>query len=360
MARIEDVAARAGVSTATVSRALRGLPNVSPATRALVVRAAEELEYVASRSAASLASGRTWSVALLTPYVERWFFAQVLGGLEEELRPAGYDVLLHALPTDRPRAVFDPLSLRRRVDAVVVVTVPLTGAELDALRALTLPVVFIGASVPGALCVRIDDVQVGRTATSHLLDLGHDRIAYVGGDPSEPLNFSAPADRRAGWMSALREAGVQPRPEYDVPGLFTPAGAVSAAERLLGLDEPPTAVFAASDEMALAVLQVARARGLRVPEDLSVVGVDGHELAEVYGVTTVCQDVQRQSRTAARLVLASLDGVPVHRSEHVLVPTRLVPRTSTAPLPAPVPAPPVARTPTPPAGRRRVGRVTES
>ena len=327
MARIEDVAARAGVSTATVSRALRGLPNVSAATRAEVVRAARELGYVASRSASNLASGRTWSVAVLAPSISRWYFAQVLGALEHELRPQGYDVLLHSLPPGREE-VFDATRLVRRVDAVVVLTVPLTGAELDVLRGLALPTVFVGASVPGATCVRVDDVAVGRLATEHLLSRGHRRIAHVGGDPAEPLNFQAPVDRRAGWMSALRGAGVAPRREYDTNGSFTSVGALAAAEALITLDEPPTAVFAASDEMAFGVLAAARRRRLRVPHDLAVVGVDDHPLAVVADLTTVAQDVVRQGSLAAQLVLAALADGPAHPREHVLVPVTLVRRGS--------------------------------
>ena len=330
MVRIEDVAARAGVSTATVSRALRGLPHVSAETRAVVAQAAAELDYVASRSAASLASGRTWSVAVLTPYVDRWFFAQVLGALEEGLRPAGYDVLLHTLPP-LAREPFDPLRLRRRVDAAVVVTVPLTGAELDVLRGLGLPVVFVGAAVPGAASVRVDDVAVGRVATEHLLALGHRHIAHIGGDPTQPLNFHSPADRRAGWMSALREAGVRPRREYDADGGFTPLGGATALQALLAVPEPPTAVFAASDEMALGVLAAALRLGVRVPEDLSVVGVDDHPMAEVHGLTTVVQDVTAQGRHAADLVLGALGGESRHASEHLLVPVRLAERASTGP-----------------------------
>ncbi|MDP9407483.1 MAG: LacI family transcriptional regulator [Actinomycetota bacterium] len=328
MVRIEDVAARAGVSTATVSRALRGLPNVSPATRAQVARAAAELDYVASRSAASLASGRTLSVAVVTPYVDRWYFAQVVGALEEGLHPAGYDVLLHTL-LGSAREPFDPLRLRRRVDAVVVVTVPLTGAQLDVLRGLALPVVFVGAAVPGAASVRVDDVAIGRTATEHLVALGHTRVAHVGGDPAQPVNFHSPADRRAGWMSALRDAGLQPRREYDVDGDFTPRGGAAALRALLDLPEPPTAVFAASDEMALGVVIEAGQRGVQVPEELSVIGVDDHPLAEVQGLTTVAQDVAGQGREAARLVLEALRGAAGHPSEHVLVPVRLLARGST-------------------------------
>jgi LacI family repressor for deo operon, udp, cdd, tsx, nupC, and nupG len=331
-ARIEDVAREAGVSTATVSRALRGLPNVSAATRLTVSRVANELGYVVSRSASRLATGRTLAVAVIAPFMDRWFFGQAIAAVESELRQSGFDALLIGLsqPDDGIRQPFEPASLRGRVDAVIVLTVPLTGNELDGVRRLGLPTVYVGASVAGAMSVRIDDVSVARCATEHLLGLGHTRIAYVGGDPHQPLNFSAPADRRAGWMAALRDAGIEPVPAYDVPGVFTAAGGLAAGDALLSLSDRPTAVFAASDEMALGVLAAARRRGLRVPEQLSVIGVDGHELAVLQGLTTVEQPVARQGSLAARMVLEALRGESSRRHEHVVLPVRLAVRDTTA------------------------------
>lgn len=331
--RIQDVAHAAGVSTATVSRALRGLPSVSDETRATVERVATELGYVVSRTASTLASGRTLTVAVITPFAGRWFFAQAIAAVEGVLRRNGYDALLVGLarPADGERERFEPETLRGRVDAVVVLTVPLTGGELDGLRRLNLPMVFVGASVAGAMSVRIDDVAVGRTATEYLLRLGHTQIAHVGGDPSEMLNFSAPADRRAGWLAALRHAGIEPDPAFDVPGMFTPDGGRAAAEKLLSLPRPPTAVFAGSDEMAFGVLAAARDRNVRVPEDLSVVGVDGHELADLMGLTTVEQQVDRQGALAARLALAAVRGEQTRRQEHVVMPVSLVVRGTAGP-----------------------------
>lgn len=332
-ARIEDVAREAGVSTATVSRALRGLPHVSEETRATVAQVASRLGYVVSRSASRLATGRTQAVAVLAPYLDRWFFAQAVAGIENELRRSGMDALLVGIsqPEDDRHDPFDADLLRGRVDAVVVLTVPLTGTELDGVRRLGLPTVFVGAAVAGAMSVRVDDVAVARAATSHLLELGHTRIAYIGGDPRQPLNFSAPADRRAGWMAALREAGVEPVPEYDVPGYFTASGGAAAAAQLLALDTPPTAVFCASDEMAMGVLATARRRGLEVPGDLSVIGVDGHELAELLGLSTVVQPVADQGALAARMVLEALAAERSRRHEHVVLPVSLALRDSTAP-----------------------------
>ena len=333
--RIEDVAREAGVSTATVSRALRGLPNVSAATRATVSRVAADLGYVVSRTASTLASGRTLTVAVISPFMERWFFSQLIAAVEGRLRDNGFDALLIGLrqPDSGQRDPFEPETLRGRADAVVVLTVPLTGSELDGLRRLGLPTVYVGASIGGAMSVRIDDVAVARTATEHLLQLGHTQIAYVGGDPQQRLNFSAPADRRAGWMATMRGAGLDPAPEYDVPGRFTAAGGVAAGEQLLSLRHPPTAVFAASDEMAFGVLAAAAAAGVAVPGRLSVIGVDGHELSSLVGLTTVSQPVADQGRLAAEMVLEALAGEQLRRHEHVVVPGHLQLGRTTAEAP---------------------------
>jgi LacI family repressor for deo operon, udp, cdd, tsx, nupC, and nupG len=331
---IEEVAQRAGVSTATVSRALRGLPHVSAQTRATVTKIALDLGYVASKSASNLATGRTRTVAVVTPWISRWFFSHLVEALERELNREGYDVLLFVLPPTESggeRPDFDPDVLRHRVDAVVVLTVPLTGTELDRLRRLGLPIAFVGGSVPGLLSVRIDDLAIGRMATEHLLALGHRRIGHINGDPEEPLNYSAPVDRRAGWLSALRSGGGVVDPRLNTPGMFTVEGGRRAMERLLELPEPPTAVFAASDEMAFGAMAAARTAGLDIPRDLSIVGVDDHELAGLFGLTTIAQPVVEQGRSAAALLLQTLrSGEAGH--EHRVLPVTLVERRSTAPL----------------------------
>lgn len=331
---IEDVALAAGVSTATVSRALRGLPHVSPDTRKRVTDTAVQLGYVASKSASSLATGRTATVGVVTPHVARWFFAQAIEAIETELRERGYDVLLLVLPpgTLGTRETFEADRLRHRVDAVAVLTVPLTGSEVDALRRLRLPTVFVGGSVAGAMSVRIDDLAVGRTATEHLIRLGHCRIGHINGDPDEPVNSTAPVDRRAGWRSALRSAGLPADPRLDVAGHFTVDGGRAAMEQLLALDDPPTAVFAASDEMAFGAMAAAREAGVDVPGRLSVIGVDDHELSALWGLTTVRQPVHEQGHLAAALLLRALRSRDAARpTDHVLLDVELVERTSTGP-----------------------------
>jgi DNA-binding LacI/PurR family transcriptional regulator len=331
--RIEDVARAAGVSTATVSRALRGLPSVSEQTQQAVRRAAADLGYVVSRSASSLASGKTLTVGVVTPYISRWYYATLLEAVERELRRVGYDALLvgvgEAMGDVEP---FRPEVLRGRVDGLVILTAPLTGRELDRVRRLTVPIAFIGAGSTGSMSVRVDDLSIGRMATEHLLGLGHRQIAYIGGDPDDRRNLAAPLDRRAGWLAALRQAGIEPLPAYAEISDFTAATGRQATARLLALRKPPTAVFAASDDIAFGVLCAARDAGMTIPADLSVIGVDDHDLSETMGLTTIAQPVAEQGRLAAQLVLSVISGDSTRRHDQVLVETRVVGRTSTAPL----------------------------
>lgn len=331
VADIEAVAALAGVSTATVSRALRGLANVSPETRDRVLAAAKELNYVVSPSASRLASGKTRSVGVVTPYIGRPFFALVLEGAEEVLRGAGYDVLLYALPDEAERmAFFDRMPLRRRVDAVLVVTLPLTELQSQQFRALGVPVGTVGMALDGLPHVGIDDQAAARVAVNHLVNLGHERIAMIGGGPSahEPNPFVAPVDRTRGFRAAMTEAGLPVLPEYEVDGQYTPAGGEQAMAQLLSLPTPPTAVFAQSDRMAFGALHALRALGLSCPDDISLIGFGDHEVAASQDLTTIAQPTREQGAAAARLLLEALDGQEVASQ---VLPTSLVLRASTGP-----------------------------
>lgn len=332
MTGIKDVAREVAMSTATVSRALRGLPGVSEETRSRVQETARRLGYVPSPSAAGLASGLTRTVAVIVPFVTRWFFAAVVQGAEEVLRERGYDLLLYNLAGDRSarHRVFETSLLTKRVDAVIVLSLKPSPDELLRLEQLGRPVTIVGADLPGWATVRIDDHHAARTAMAHLLDLGHQRIGYVGGATEGVLDFTAPTARLAGYRDALRESGRAPEPALEANGEFTVGGGMRAGRELLERPERPTAVFAASDEMAIGVLRTARELGLRVPEDLSVVGIDDHEMAGFFDLTTVAQPAHEQGRVAAQQVLSGLAS-RTWRPEQVLLPTRLVVRRTTAP-----------------------------
>ncbi|GGM19071.1 MULTISPECIES: LacI family DNA-binding transcriptional regulator [Micromonospora] len=313
MTRIDDVARLAGVSTATVSRALRGLPTVSAATRHRVLAAAEHLEYAVSPSASRLAGGRTGTVAVVVPRITRWFFSTVVEAVEESLHQSGYDLLLHNLGGRRQmrQRVLQTAGLHKRVDAIMLVATPLRVSDLTALGRLDLPGVTIssGTVVPGWPCVRIDDVAAARTATRHLLDLGHRRIAHISGDPDDELAFTTHLDRRRGYQEALRAAGLPLDPSLDVESQFTIDGGTRATEELLRRGDPPTAIFAACDEMAMGAVSALRDAGLRIPQDVSVIGIDDHDLAGVLGLTTIAQPAAEQGLLAARVLLDPLRGL---------------------------------------------------
>ena len=336
MTSIKDVARTVGVSTATVSRALRGLPRVSDETRIRVLQAAAELDYVASPTAASLASGQTRAVGVIVPFVTRWFYASVVQGAEELLREEGYDLLLYNLGGDREarRRVFRSHLLRKRVDAVLVLSLTPTDEEVQALAKLDRPVAVVGATVPGWASVRIDDNETARIAMQHLLDLGHRRIGYIGGSLEEQLDFAAPLDRLHGYRAAMDCAGIEVVPSWEVIGDFTVRGGLAAMRLLLEREPRPTAVFAASDEMAVGAVHAAREAGLRVPEDISVIGIDDHDMAEFFELSTVAQPVHEQGQLAARLLLdalAAVDDDPPAEPPALTVPTRLIVRHTTAP-----------------------------
>ncbi len=335
MGGIDEVARAAGVSTATVSRALSGRGRIAAATRDRVRLAAAELGYVVSSSASTLASGRAENIGVVVPLLDHWFFATVLDGMASQLAPSGYDMTLYNLTGDEAqrRGLFERSLRRGRVDALAVLSVALTDAERGQLAELGLPVVGLGVPGEVPISLRVDDDAVGRLATQHLLELGHREIAHIGvGLGSHPLDV--PTRRRRGFEAAMAAAGVS-SPRF-AQGDFTVFGGYSAALRLLQGDAAarPTAIFAASDEMAIGAILAARELGLEIPGDLSVVGVDGHELGLVMGLTTIDQFPHAQGERAGRAVLAALGaaGTDGAADASASLPFELVTRSSTAPL----------------------------
>lgn len=332
-AAIDDVARAAGVSTATVSRALRDLPGVSASTRTRVLEVARGLGYAPSASASSLASGHTRTIGVLTPWIRRWFHGSVTEGIERTLRAEGFDALLYSFERAHggERNRLDPFVLRRRVDAVLVVGMPVDPAEEAILDGLGVPVVFVSAGPPGRVTVRIDDDGAARVAMDHLLGLGHRRIALLTAAGEDQTPWSPPALRQRAYEDVLTAAGLAVDPQLEVPGDF---GQLDARERIAQLlhDRPDvTAVFAISDDMAFGVLQAARDAGRSVPEDLSVIGIDGHDMSDLVNLTTVQQDAAELGAAAAALVLEMLTGTPV--AEEMIFPAELVVRGTTGPPP---------------------------
>ncbi|HEU5214256.1 MAG TPA: LacI family DNA-binding transcriptional regulator [Gaiellaceae bacterium] len=329
-ARIADVAALAGVGVATVSRVLNGRGGVRASTELRVVEAIKALNYRPSSLARSLSLQRTMVVAALLPWFTNPSAVQRVRGIVEGLSGSRYDLMVFDIESeDRQRRAFELFDRGDRADGLLVVSTRPPEAEVDRLRAAGIPCVLIDAVHPHFPSIAVDDVAGGEIATRHLLQLGHRRIALIG-DPPPEFRFEWSRDRTRGYERALAAAGIEVRPEYVREGTRLPHVARAIARELLSMPDRPTAIFAASDTQALGVLEAARASGISVPEQLSVVGFDDIEVAGYVGLTTVRQPLEESGRRGARLLLDALERGSVEPLGELL-PLELVVRGTTGP-----------------------------
>jgi LacI family transcriptional regulator len=326
---LATVASTAGVSVATVSKVLNGRSDVSASTRARVQEILRQHDYVGRRSEPL---GRP-TVELFFQGVIGCYSMEVIQGVLEEGRAAGVDVVLSSRPrqpaTSRPAQwVRDLTAAGRR--AAIGVTSDLTAADLAALSRARVPLVVVdplNVAQPDVTSVGSTNFAGGLAATQHLLSLGHRKIAYLGGPPAAGCNQA----RMNGFRGAMEAAGAPVPQEYVRLQDFLYEDGLAGGAALLDLPEPPTAIFAGSDEVALGVMEAARARGLRVPEDLSLVGFDDTQVARLASpqLTTVRQPLQQMGAVAIRTVLRLAAGEKVD-SHHVELATKLVVRDSAA------------------------------
>jgi DNA-binding LacI/PurR family transcriptional regulator len=332
MSSLAEVARRAGVSKATASRALSGAANVSPAAKERVSAAAADLGYVVSSTASSLVTGRTKNVGVITPFINRWYFAEVLEGIEGALIQAGYDLTLFRLPAESEQRsrLFHYFLVRKRVDAIVCLGVELAPSEVALIQALRRPAVGIGGAIPGITTMSIDDERASRLATRHLIGLGHTRIVHLGGDLDAQLDFQVHSRRLAGFRAAMDDAGLEHHGSF-WPTDFTVPGGYEAAKRLLADPEArPTAIVAACDEIAIGAITAARQLGILVPSELSIVGIDDHPYSEMFGLTTVRQRPGEQGQQAVDLVMRAMTDADASLEPRAIdIPIDLVVRTST-------------------------------
>ncbi|MFP7762286.1 LacI family DNA-binding transcriptional regulator [Marisediminicola sp. LYQ85] len=331
MSAIADVARLAGVSKSTASRALSGRGAVSPETRSRVESAASQIGYVVSSNAASLVTGRTRNVGVVVPYVNRWFFGDVLEGIEAALIGAGYDLTLYRLTSDdeQRRRIFDYFLVRKRVDAVIAIGIELSSDEVRMLRLLRKPLVGIGGDIPGVATLSIDDVAASRFVTDHLIGLGHSRILHLGGEHIEQMDVRVHEQRLAGFRSAMASAGLGPHASVAFVPFSIEGGYRGALTALADPATRPTAIVAACDEIAIGVIVAARELGISVPSRLSVVGIDGHPLAEMFALTTLEQKPAAHGLLAVEHVLDRLAGGEPGDTARRVMPATLAMRGST-------------------------------
>lgn len=335
MSAIADVARLAGVSKSTTSRALSGHGYVSPETRSRVERAAAQIGYVPSAIASSLATGLTRNIGVVIPFVNRWFFAEVLEGIESALITAGYDLTLYQLHADdaRRQRVFNYSLARKRVDAVIAVGISLSAREVTSLNALGKPIVGIGGDIPAISTLSIDDAAAARFLTEHLISLGHTRIIHLGGDLRAQMDFAVHSARLAGVRQALAFAGLSHDDDFRTVPYSIPGGYAGALAVLSDPSTRPTAIVAGCDEIAIGAILAARQLGIAVPAQLSIVGIDGHALADMFGLTTLEQHPSAQGERAVKMILDRLEpGADTFLDERITIPVSfVVRRSSTAP-----------------------------
>lgn len=331
MSTIADVAARAGVSKATASRALSGNGYVSEETRQRVADAAAELLYVAHSSATSLATGRTQTVGVIMPPVDRWFFSELLAGIQGALFDLDYELALYGIRSGTPtrERLFDMVLPQRRFDGIIAVGIQPSAHELERLKRAERPLVSIGPYTEGTSAVSIDDVAAGRIATEHLIDLGHTEIAFIGGAADPTMLTLEDARRVEGYLEALASAGLSTHARMIEAAPTMPGGYSAAVGALGDRRDRPTAIVGVCDEAAIGATIAARRLGISVPTELSVVGIDDHEHAEMFTLTTIRQSPREQGAEAVRLLTRRMLH-PDDPQEHVLAASALVVRNSTA------------------------------
>jgi LacI family transcriptional regulator len=307
-ATIADVAARAGVGASTVSRVLNG-GQVSAPARSRVVAAMSDLAYRPQASARALALGSTGTLGLVIPFFTHPSAVERVRGVLEAVDASPFQLVLCNVGDTAHRDEYlgrqAPLD---RTDGLLIVSLAPTDDEVDAFLGAGAPVVLVDADHPRLPRLVIDDVAGGALATQHLLDLGHERIAFVGDTNDPRYGFVASSRRLEGYRDALVAAGRSLDPELQRFGPHGRQVAHRLTTELLSLPEPPTAIFAASDTQALGVLEAAGFEGIAVPDDLSVIGFDDLEVASYVGLTTVRQPLHESGRRGLERLLAVIAG----------------------------------------------------
>ncbi|KHK98927.1 transcriptional regulator [Microbacterium mangrovi] len=329
MSGIADVARVAGVSKSTASRALSGSGYVSEDTRRRVADAAASLGYVPSTSAVSLATGRTRTVGVMMPTVTRWFFAEVLEGIQHSLLQHGLDLTLYTAGPDRAShdIVYRDFLSQRRFDGLIAVGLDPVDRDVDMMRSLERPVVTVASGDIAGVDVAIDDEYAVRRATEHLIDLGHRSIVFLGG----PRAHWAHVDelRFRGYLRTMESAGLGAHAHHVTCPVTLPGGFEAAVDLLSYPEQRPTGIVAVCDEVAIGAIIAARRLGISVPAELSVIGIDDHEYAEMFSLTTLAQNPRQQGALAVDLLAQRIADPTIVGGVKPLR-ARLVSRHSTA------------------------------
>lgn len=325
---IKDVAKKANVSVATVSRVLHNLPGYSEKTRQKVLKVIEEMGYHPNAIARGLISKRTHTIGVLFPNVSSMFSSKVLRGIEHSTHQRDYSVVVCNTDKDGRRTMkYLHVLWEKRVDGIIFVSEVMKEEYHATLTSMNIPVVLLSTFSPQYPFpyMKVDDKQAAYDATEYLIKQGHMQIAMIGGTKSDPL---AGAPRIEGYLQALQDYGLPVQKDLMAYGNFGYHSGRRAMEKLLHTGSSFTAVFAASDEMAAGALSVAYQQGIKVPDELSVIGYDNLQIAEmsIPPLTTVAQPLFEMGKWAAEMVTTMIEtGKP---AQSRIVPHTIVERES--------------------------------
>lgn len=327
MAKMIDVAKLAGVSVATVSRVLAGSAHVSRETREKVLRAMEDLDYKPNMLARNLRKMQSKTIVVVIPDISNPFFSDVIRGIQHVAREHGYHVLLGDTQNDvNAELDFIEMIKERAADGVILTTAR-TSPEKIMEMAREVPLVMACEYIEGAELpmVTIDNVFSAKRVVDHLAALGHRRIGFIAG----PLHVIISRDRLQGFVQGLREHGIQQDSSLILEGDFTISSGYEQAVRLLQLPDPPTAIFASNDEMAIGAIKAIKHMGLKVPQDVAVVGFDDIRMATVIepALTTIYQPKFEIGKKAMEFLLKLIQR-PSRSYGHLKLPEKLILRES--------------------------------
>jgi LacI family transcriptional regulator len=322
---IHDVAARAGVSVATVSRVLNRKTPVREETSRQVLEVARSLRYVPNVAARSLSIRRSHTIGIVLPEVHGDFFSEVIRGIDLAARRAGYHILVSGSHSDRNEMLEVLAAMRGRVDGLIVMSPDVALSALHDQLADQLPLVLLNSVAEGHTAITIDNYGGAHAMMRHLGTLGHSRIAFIKG----PDRNADASERLRGYRHAMRQIGGRAA-DLEIPGEFSEESGYAAAAAILAVPDRPTAIFAANDAMAVGVLSALSECGFSVPRDLSVAGFDDIPIARYLAppLTTVKVDMAELGRRAFELLFESIAGEAAHPPRHECVPTSLVVRQS--------------------------------
>lgn len=328
---IKDIAKYAGVSVTTVSRALNGYPDVSEETRERIKKIAEQLNYTPNSIARGLVTNKTHTVGLIVselikPGAYHPFFLEVLAGIKAGLKKDKYDLILFTVdPESQDATSYEKLCNDRKVEGAIVEGLRLSDPYIEEIKKTQIPTVLIDIPIltDKVGYVSSDNVRAAFEATSYLIKLGHRNIGFINGHNDAAVSF----ERLEGYKKALEKNNIPYKEEYVVFDDFTQEGGYNSFKTLVFEHPEITAVFHASDLMAIGSFKAAKDLGMKVPEDISIVGFDDIELASLIspGLTTIRQDTFKMGYNAAKHLLSIIKG---EKPQHILIPHKLVIRDS--------------------------------